>query len=69
MRKAGIALVVIGIALLIFTGVSFKTEEQIIEIGEYELTQEKEHEIKWKPWYGAIVVLAGGALFLAGKKK
>ncbi len=69
MKKVGIIIIVVGILITIFTGISFRTEEEIVEIGDYELTQEEEHEINWAPWAGVVVIAAGVAVILIGRKK
>jgi hypothetical protein len=69
MKKIGIALVVAGLVISIFTGISFRKEESLLEIGDYEITREKEKEVNWPQWAGIVVVVAGMALVLFGKKK
>lgn len=69
MKKVGIVIIVVGILITIFTGISFKTEEEIIEIGEFELTREEEQEVNWAPWVGVVVVAAGAVVVLTAKKK
>jgi drug/metabolite transporter (DMT)-like permease len=69
MKKVGIVIIVVGILITVFTGISFKTEEDVVEIGEFELTREEEHEVNWAPWVGVIVVAAGAVVMLTAKKK
>lgn len=69
MKKVGIVIIVVGILITIFTGISFKTEEEIVEIGEFELTREEEKKVNWAPWVGVVVVAAGAVLVLTAKKK
>ena len=69
MKKVGIVIIVVGILITIFTGISFKTEEEIVEIGEFELTREEKKEVNWAPWVGVVVVAAGAVLVLTAKKK
>jgi uncharacterized membrane protein YdcZ (DUF606 family) len=69
MKKIGIALVIIGIVITVFSGISFKHEESLLEVGDYEVTQEKEKEVTWPRWLGLAVVVAGGAIFVFARKK
>ena len=69
MKKVGIVIIVVGILITIFTGISFKTEEEIVEIDEFELTREEEQEVNWAPWVGVVVVAAGAVVVLTAKKK
>jgi hypothetical protein len=69
MRKFGIVLVIVGIVISVFTGITFKREESVVEIGDVEVTREKEKEVNWPQWAGVAVGVAGVILFFAGRKK
>lgn len=55
MRKLGIVLVIVGIVISVFTGITVKQEESVVEIGEIEVTREKEREVNWPQWVGIMV--------------
>lgn len=70
MKYIGIAIIVIGLAMTFFSGVSIKREEELLEIGEYELTREEEEDVNWPRWAGLTAIGAGVIiLVVAGKKK
>jgi len=69
MKKLGILLIIVGIAITIFSGISFKTEESVVEIGEYEVTREEEKEVTWPRWAGIGVIGGGVLVFLLGSRK
>lgn len=69
MKKIGIILIIIGIVITIFSGISFKTEESVVEVGEFEVTREKDKEITWPRWAGVGVIGAGVLVFLLGTRK
>ena len=69
MKKLGIALIIIGIVITIFTGITFKKEETVAEIGDIEITREKEQDINWPQWAGVAVMAAGVVVLIAGRKK
>lgn len=68
MKTIGIILIVAGVAITIFTGVSFQQEESVVEIGDLEVTQEKEKEVEWPRWAGIAAIAGGGVLFLIGRR-
>lgn len=69
MKKIGIGLIIIGIVITVFSGISFKTEESIVEVGDFELTREKEKEVTWPRWAGVGVAVGGVFVFLMGSRK
>jgi hypothetical protein len=69
MKIFGIILIVLGLLLTIYTGIDFKKEEPVVELGNIEVTREKEKEVNWSPWMGAAAMVAGGILVFAGSKK
>ncbi|XOV91087.1 MAG: hypothetical protein ACFHWX_12845 [Bacteroidota bacterium] len=69
MKKIGIVILVIGILITIFSGVKFVTKEKVVDIGNLEISADKNHSIDWSPYLGVVLALAGGATYLfAGKK-
>lgn len=70
MKTTGIAIIIIGLALTIFTTFKFFTREKIVDMGHMEITTQKPHEINWSPIVGIAVMAIGGAvLWQASKKK
>ena len=69
MKKIGIVLIILGIVISVFSGITFKQEESIVEIGDMEVTREKEREVNWPQWAGVAVIAAGVVIFIAGRKK
>ena len=69
MKTTGIALLVIGVALTIFTSVKFFTREKVVEIGKLEITRDKPNYMSWSPILGIVVMGIGGVLIWQGSKK
>jgi hypothetical protein len=70
MKATGILIIIIGLALTIFTTFKFFTKEKVIDLGKVEITTQKPHEINWPPLLGIAVMGIGGVvLWQAFKKK
>ncbi|MFN8286619.1 MAG: hypothetical protein U0V74_07705 [Chitinophagales bacterium] len=69
MRIAAIVLIVVGVLLMIFTGVKYFTKEKVVDIGKIEINREKPHWVSWSPFVGAALVVAGGVMYFVGAKK
>lgn len=62
MKKLGIALILIGLVLTIFTTVTFFTRERVAKIGNLNITANKKHNLKWTPLLGIAVMAVGGVI-------
>jgi hypothetical protein len=62
MKATGIILIIIGLALTIFTTFKFFTKEKVVDLGVVEITTEKPHEINWSPLIGIAVIGIGGII-------
>ena len=70
MKVTGIILLIIGLALTIFTTFKYFTKEKIVDLGKVEITSEKPHELNWSPIVGIAVMGIGGiVLWQASRKK
>lgn len=69
MKIFGIVLVVVGIIMLLMSGISFTTEETVIDAGPIEVNADKERSIEWPVYAGGIVLVAGAILIGVGAKK
>ena len=69
MRTAGIVLIVVGIAMLIFRGFSVKTEKKVVDLGPLEINKKENKWIGWPVYAGAIAIVGGLIMVVADKKK
>ena len=69
MRTAGIVLIVIGIAMLIFRGFSVRTEKEVVDLGPLEINKKENKWIGWPVYAGAIAIVAGVIMVVADRKK
>lgn len=66
MKKFGIALIVFGNILNLFSGASFKRKEVVLDEEDQKVTKELDSEVVCPPWAGMALILAGGIVYLAG---
>ncbi|WP_443947225.1 hypothetical protein ACJVDH_08955 [Pedobacter sp. AW1-32] len=68
-RTLGIILIVIGIAMLVWTGFSYTKKEKIVDAGPIQISADKEKSVNWPPYAGGIILVAGVVVFATSKKK
>jgi len=69
MKKVGIFIVILGLALTIFTTVTFFTKEKVIDIGSIKITTNKPHHLNWSPLIGLALIGIGGIVLLQSNKR
>ena len=70
LKIVGIILIVLGIVALVFQGITYTTQKNIINMGPIHATAEEKKTIPLPPILGAIALAGGIALlFVAGKKE
>jgi hypothetical protein len=68
MKKAGILLLIIGLAFTLFSGVKFVTREKVVQLGDLEISANKNHLLSWSPVAGLVAIALGAGFYLIGKK-
>jgi uncharacterized membrane protein HdeD (DUF308 family) len=65
----GIALIVLGLAALVYQGITYTTRETVLDIGPIHATTERERTFPLSPVVGIAAVAGGVALAIAGVRK
>jgi uncharacterized membrane protein HdeD (DUF308 family) len=68
-KTIGIILIVLGIVALVFGGITYTKKEKVIDLGPIEATAEEKKTIPLPPILGAISLIGGIILLVAGSKK
>jgi len=68
-KTIGIIIMVIGLVMTLYTGFNYVTREKVVDIGDIEITADKENTVNWRPYVGIGVIVIGGIVFLTGRKK
>ncbi|MDZ4682865.1 MAG: hypothetical protein SH848_10040 [Saprospiraceae bacterium] len=66
-KVLGIALVVIGILMIAYTGFNYVTTENVVDIGPIDIDQKKNHFVQWSPIIGGVVLVGGILLIIRNK--
>ncbi|MGD1097836.1 MAG: DUF3185 domain-containing protein [Bryobacteraceae bacterium] len=68
-RAFGIGLIALGLFGLAWGGFTYTTREKVVDIGPIHATREKTHNIPLPPVAGAVALIGGIVLLVAGKKE
>ncbi|TRX20976.1 hypothetical protein [Flavobacterium franklandianum] len=65
-KSIGIALIIIGIVMTIYTGFNYVSTEKVVDIGPIQINKEQNHPVQWAPIVGVIIIAIGGFLVVKG---
>lgn len=66
---AGILLILLGVAGLVFQGVTYTTREKVVDIGGVHVTAEKEKTIPIPLIAGGLALVGGIAVVVVAQRK
>lgn len=69
MKALGIVLIIAGILMFVFPKLSFTHKEKVADVGPIEINKTEKHTVDWPTYAGAIAVVAGIVVLVAGNKK
>lgn len=69
MKNLGIVILAIGLIITLITGINYVTKEKVVDVGDLEITMNKNHSVAWSPIAGIVVMLIGGGIIIFGVKK
>lgn len=69
MKTTGLIVLIVGIFLTIFTSYQYFTTEEVLDIGEIEITKEEPKKVSWSPWVGVAVIITGAVILWQSNKK
>ena len=68
MKALGIILVALGLFGLAWGGFTYTTREKVVDIGPIHATRDETHHVPLPPILGAVVLVGGIVLLVAGKR-
>jgi hypothetical protein len=66
---AGLALIIAGVLIFTYQGISYTTREKAIDLGPLQVTAEETHRFPLPPVLGALSLLGGVVLIVLGNKR
>jgi hypothetical protein len=66
-KTLGIILIALGLLGLAWGGFTYTTREKIVDIGPIHATREKTHNVPLPPIAGAVALIGGIVLLVAGR--
>jgi hypothetical protein len=65
----GVLLAVVGIFALVYQGVSFTRQKNILDVGPIHATRDDTERLPLPPIVGGLALLSGAALLIIGAKQ
>jgi hypothetical protein len=62
-------LIALGIIAFAYQGISYKTRENVVDLGPIHVTTEKSHTLPLPPVVGGIALAGGIVLLVVGSRK
>ncbi|WP_299358680.1 hypothetical protein [Mucilaginibacter sp.] len=67
-KLIGIALIIVGAIMIIWTGFTYTKKEKIIDAGPIQVSADRQKTVNWPPYLGGILLI-GGIVVVATSKK
>ena len=67
-KTLGIVLIALGLFGLAWGGFTYTTREKVVDIGPIHATREKTQNVPLPPIVGAVALIGGVVLLVAGRK-
>jgi hypothetical protein len=64
-----IILITLGIMAFVYQGITYTTDEKVVDIGPLQVTAEKTRTLPLPPIIGALALAGGIAVLVVGRKK
>jgi len=68
-KTLGMILIALGLFGLAWGGFTYTTREKVVDIGPIHTTREQTHNVPLPPIAGAMALVGGVVLLIAGRKK
>jgi len=69
MKIAGIVLIILGVAALIYGGFTYSSQKDVVNFGGMQISTTENHTLPVPPILGVIAIAGGAGLVYFGVKK
>jgi hypothetical protein len=68
-KLLAIALIALGIIAFVYQGISYQSQDRVVDLGPLHVTAERTHSLPLPPIVGGLALLGGFALLIFDRKK
>jgi uncharacterized membrane protein len=68
MKTLGLIFIVLGAAMLVWTGFTYTKKEKIVDAGPIQISAYREKTVNWPPYAGGVLLVGGIIIVLTTKK-
>ena len=68
MKIAGILLIIVGLAALVYGGFSYTSQKKAVDIGAIQINRTENHTLPVPPILGIVAIVGGASLVYFGVK-
>jgi uncharacterized membrane protein len=68
MKTLGLIFIVLGAAMLVWTGFTYTKKEKIVDAGPIQISADREKTVNWPPYAGGVLLIGGIIIVLTAKK-
>ncbi len=65
----GIVLIIVGVAALVYGGITYTTREDVLKVGPIDVTAKEKKTIPISPVLGGAAIVGGVVLVMRGSRK
>jgi drug/metabolite transporter (DMT)-like permease len=69
MKIAGILLIILGVAALIYGGFTYTSQKKVLDVGDIHVNRTENHTIPVSPILGIVAIAGGAGMIIFGVKK
>jgi uncharacterized membrane protein YidH (DUF202 family) len=66
LEKTGIIILIVGLLMTLYTGITYFTREKVVDLGEREITKDNQNTVNWQPYIGIGLMIIGGVVLVLG---